>query len=56
MFQVFKPSLSFFIHFFPPGFSKDKEMKTKKAQEGLDKPRQSEIGNRFTHILGGENK
>jgi hypothetical protein len=56
MYQVFKSSLSFFIHFFPPGFNKDKGMKTKQAQEGLDKPKQFEIGNLFTHILGGENK
>lgn len=56
MYQVFKSSLSFFIHFFPPGFNKNKGMKTKKAEEGLDKPKQFEIGNLFTHILGGENK
>ena len=56
MYQVSKSSLSFFIHFFPPGFNKDKGTKTKQAQEGLDKPKQFEIGNLFTHILGGENK
>lgn len=55
-FKFLNLHLSFFIHFFPPGFNKDKEMKTKKAQEGLDKPRKSEIVNLFTHILGGEDK
>ena len=31
-------------------------MKTENIQESLDKPKQFEIRNLLTHILGGENK